>query len=226
MWKDLRRHPLSSEYKDIAGPDWYAFTIKMKQLGFLPGHKIILHEQMVLDGWQRLRACLETATEPEFEPLPAGVDPKLYVEAVNDARRHESEAERQARRERVVKKVAEEGKSVRSIAEEEGVSRRTVDRDIEAMEEAGGAPIAPPEGKVVGKDKKKQSATKALPLCKSCQHRKKMKRPALVGVCENCEKLRQSAPAKKPAKSKKTKSAKSAPKSKGVCPTCGQKVKR
>ena len=47
------------EYRDITGPAWFRFTLKMRKVGFLQAFPIILHEQMVIDGWQRLRACIE-----------------------------------------------------------------------------------------------------------------------------------------------------------------------
>ena len=67
-WKELERHPLSAEYRDITGKAWERFLCKFK-LGFNKAFPIYLHEGKVIDGWQRLRACLELGIEPIFTDL-------------------------------------------------------------------------------------------------------------------------------------------------------------
>jgi len=190
-WRSLQRHPLSAEYADMTGPEFYGFCLDLKATGFLPDRPIVLHEGMIIDGWQRKRACMDTAIEPEFTTLAEGIDPEAYVRAVNDRRRHESKEDRQARQERVEKRrsrVAEsrvEGKSIRTIAEEEKVSTNTVLKDIEKLGVAGETP----DGKVIGKDGRKQSSTKPKVLCRHCEHRKQMARP-LIEDCPDCAALR------------------------------------
>lgn len=151
-WKKLVRHPLSAEYRDINGADWTRFLNKFKKVKFLTSHPIVLHENMVLDGWQRLRACIALDIVPEFTTLGEGISPRDFVEAMNDERRHESAAEREERRNRIAK-AREEGKSIRTIAEEEGVSKSTVARDLDKTSTV-------PPGTVAGKDGRQYTTAK------------------------------------------------------------------
>lgn len=164
-WRELKRHPLSQEYRDITGPAWYSFTLKMRRIGYLSRLPIIIHDGMVLDGWQRLRSCIELDIEPSTDTLPEGNDPRGYVETVNDERRHETADERSvriaARRERVAESRME-GESLRTIAEKEGVSEMTVRNDLKDSTAKGFA-VEPPDGKVMGRDKKERPATKPKP---------------------------------------------------------------
>ena len=187
-WKSLIRHPLSAEYKDIAGADWYGFTLTMKRVGFLPERPIILHESKVLDGWQRFRACVELNIEPVFATLADGLDPREYVEVVNDTRRHESAEERQARRERTAE-ARKEGKSLRTIAKEQGVSTTTVVKDLKESQVYTGVTPEPESGKVTGSDGRQQAATKPKILCRHCEHRLNIGRP-LLQDCPDCAELR------------------------------------
>lgn len=143
-WKKLERHPLSAEYEDLAGERWEALVADIEATGFDKTRPVILHDGKVLDGWQRLRACIECDVEPEFSWVPVETSPETYVRRHNDNRRHETESQRQrrieARRQRVAHGRAE-GKSLRMLAEEEGVSHRTIIRDIDVSGGAG----APPE---------------------------------------------------------------------------------
>lgn len=165
LWKHLKRHPLSAEYRDITGPAWFRFCQRLKSIGFLARFPIILLDGEVLDGWQRLRGCIETNVEPTFEKLADGVDPEEYVEAVNDERRHETSDERQERIERIAER-RKAGESLRTIAEAEGISEAQTRRDLEAAisgAPGGGAPEIetkeePP--KVTGRDGKKYDAKK------------------------------------------------------------------
>ena len=201
-WKDLARHPLSAEYKDITGSAWDRFCAAMKRTGFLADRPIVLHEGMILDGWQRFRACLETGIEPIFDTFRfQAKSPEGYVEAVNDSRRHETTAERAERIGRVVKSRSE-GKSIRTIAEEEEISPKQVLRDLEKSGVAGGAT---PE-KIKGKDGREQAATHAKPRCNRCK-RLYPDKDISIDVCTACADLQ----ASKPTKPKKVKAAKPAP---------------
>lgn len=180
MTRSYERHPLSARYADITGQPWEDFKDNLKAVG-AKGRKIVLHEGKVLDGWQLYRACQETGIKPEFTTLPEGVDPVAFVETWNDHRRHEPPEVVQRRlaerRERVAAKRTE-GKSLRAIAEEEGVSEKTVRNDI-GTSTAEGYAVEPPNGVVTGKDNKERSATKPPVLCPRC---------ARVGATEGCPK--------------------------------------
>lgn len=154
------RHPLSAQYDNLEGEAWDDFLQGVKANGVLNGRKIILHDGKILDGWQLYRACKELGTKVEFKTLPLDVDPEEFVSTVNDRRRHESQAAalaRVAKRREAVAALRSEGKSLRGIASEVGVSQQQVKRDLEAVEtNPGVTPVTvenPP--KIVGKDGKK-----------------------------------------------------------------------
>jgi hypothetical protein len=209
-WKELERHPLSGEYKDIQGWAWQDFLEGLKQHGVLNERKITLYEGMILDGWQLQRACLELNKMPLYQELPQGVGPEEFVAAMNDNRRHESEASLQARRKKRMERVAQarlQGQPFSQIAEQAGVSEKTVRDDFEAhqgaqaqasneengegVQEAQATPQEPekvPE-KITGKDGKSYSAKKpkkVKQVCKRCQ-----KTP--VKGCQYCEDMNRKA---------------------------------
>jgi len=159
-WKSLARHPLSAEYEDIVGPAWVRFVADMREQRYDPAKPIVLLDGQILDGWQRQRACVMTFVTPVYIEYD-GDDPEAYVRRVNDNRRHETPLQQEQRIERRRERVAAarvEGQSIRSIAEKEGVSVGTVQNDIEEATVQGHT-VEPPNGTVVGKDKKKRKAT-------------------------------------------------------------------
>ncbi len=136
-WKKFSRHPLSAEYADIAGEPWTAFVEDVRKHGILNKRKITLYEGKVLDGWQLQRACVEANVRPEYQNLPKGVTPEEFVRIVNDRRRHESNEQALCRavlrRERVAA-AREQGESIRTIAEKEGVSHKTIQNDLAGVD--------------------------------------------------------------------------------------------
>jgi hypothetical protein len=135
LWKELERHPLSSEYEDLAGDRWIGLLGSIRR-GFDKRKPIILYEHggkpKILDGWQRQRACLECDVTPIYDGLPSGLTAEELVERDNDHRRHESPEQAAKRIEARQARVAagrEEGKSFRQIAMEEGISARQVQKD-------------------------------------------------------------------------------------------------
>ncbi len=187
QWKRLQRHALSAEYKDITGDRWEELVVGLKTYGFLPGHEIVLCEGKVLDGWQRLRACIEANVKPTFKGPSRGISPENYVHLVNDPRRHETpedRAERVAKRQERVAAARVEGQSLRAIAEAEGISHTQVADDIKASgvnpvytssnegdensDSATPAEASEPP-KVTGRDGKTYPAKKPRVLCDRCQ---------------------------------------------------------
>jgi hypothetical protein len=168
-WKDLERHPLSKEYADITGPAWEHFVRNLMARGIVGYRKVVLHHGKVIDGWQLQRACVQAANagsriKPLYQELklPPGMTIEQYVETVNDHRRHETQEQATKRIEKRRGRVAnarEEGKSIRTIAEEEGVSPGTVQRDLETVTVSGDT-VQPPDGMVTGKDGRKQPAAR------------------------------------------------------------------
>lgn len=188
----LKRHPISANYPDITGAAWDDFCDNLKRVGC--ERKIVMHEGMILDGWQLHRACLETNTEPKFKDLPKGVDPQEYVDTANDRRRHETvekQAERREERRGRAVGLRKEGMSERAIADELNISKTTVHNDLEEANKAGGQ-VGPPET-VTGIDGKEYPATQPpkleKPLCVHCQG---LKRKGLEPVkrCAGCREIR------------------------------------
>jgi hypothetical protein len=194
-WRSLKRHPLSGEYADITGPEWFRFTLKLKRLGVLNNRKVILHEGMILDGYQLFRGCLEVGIEPDFATLPEGIDPREFVEIVNDERRHETGDEREARIKRVAERRAK-GESTRKIAEQEGISQTQARKDIEAGNPGEHGGCSP--GKVTGRDGKSQAAIHRKPRCERCKRLWPDSDMTLQG-CEACKEARKPAKAPNPA---------------------------
>ncbi len=159
-WRHLRRHPAGAEYPDITGPEWAALVAEVKEFGVLNNRKVILHQGAVIDGWQLYRACLEAGIKPKFErlKLPADMPLEKWVEVVNDGRRHETAEVREQRAALRRQRIAEgraQGKSIRTLAEEEGVHPKTVERDLEKV--APGVAGATP-ATVTGRDGKTYAA--------------------------------------------------------------------
>lgn len=162
-WKSLKRHPLSSEYADLAGKAFADFEDNIRRVGFLKEEPVVLCDGLVLDGWQRQRVAVNLGTPPAYVPIPKGITPEDFVSARNDHRRHMSQEQArtmaEARRERVLR-ARTEGQSQRVIAEKEGVSRAQVVRDLKEVSGGPGGPPETPNGQVTGRDGRRQSATK------------------------------------------------------------------
>jgi transposase len=205
MLKTYERHPLSAKYRDLAGKPWERFKENLGRLGIVNGRKIVLHEGKILDGWQLYRACRDVGVTPEFTTLSEGIDPEDFVETVNDSRRHMTDAELAENRKARIERVAtarQEGKSLRTIAAEEGVSESQIRLDVKTAT-AQGCAVDPPGGKVTGQDGRSRPAAKPKPapkaeanaqhnpapkvLCKRCQ------RVGAVAGCTACKMARQAA---------------------------------
>jgi hypothetical protein len=164
FWKQLERHALSAEYKDLNGREWEQFLEGVREHGVVNKGRVVLHEGKVLDGWQLYRACLETDTKPAFEQLklPWGMSVEQWVGIANDHRRHETQEVLMRRAEERRARIAEsrqEGMSTRAIAKEEGVSEAQVRRDLEKASTAPGGAVEPKGGRVTGLDGKDRPAT-------------------------------------------------------------------
>lgn len=149
VWRLLERHPLSAEYADLPEAVFRQMVDAIREHGIVD-RSVTLHEGMILDGWQFHRACIAAGVRPDYVDVSdLMIDPAAYVAIKNDFRRHETpqQAERRiaARRQRVAEARAE-GKSLRTIAEDEGVDERQVRKDLDAVaEENPGADRSAPE---------------------------------------------------------------------------------
>jgi hypothetical protein len=160
--KEYPYHPLANAYPLMEGAEFEAFCLNLSQEGLkLPIH---LWRGQVIDGRNRQRACRLQHVDPVYQDdtdlVPEG-RLEAHIASLNEHRRHLGEDFLRKRREERVARVAEkrrEGKSQRQIAEEEGVSRAQVNRDLEEVQLDRGGPVEPEGGKVTGKDKRKRTA--------------------------------------------------------------------
>lgn len=148
-WRQLERHPLSAEYADLPEAVFRQMVQAIREHGIVD-RSVTLHEGKILDGWQFHRACIEAGVRPDYvDVADMAIAPEAYVAIKNDFRRHETpqQAERRiaARRQRVAEARAD-GKSLRMIAEAEGVDHKQVRRDLEAVAEQNpGVDMSTPE---------------------------------------------------------------------------------
>jgi len=159
----MKFHPLAESYPLMPDHELQLLIEDMRAHGYDARFPIVIHEDAILDGRNRQRAADKAGVVhvPEVD-LPQDVDPVMFVRRANEHRRHLDQAWLQKRREERVKRVAagtREGKSLRVIAEEEKISEKQVREDLKKSGAEGSAP-APPDGKVTGKDGKKQAAKK------------------------------------------------------------------
>ncbi len=87
----LKPHPLAELFPLISGADFEALCADIRANGLR--QKIVLHEGMILDGRNRLRACKAVGAKADFERFKGG-DPLAFVLSLNLARRHLNETQR------------------------------------------------------------------------------------------------------------------------------------
>lgn len=89
----MRIHPLAALIPEMAADQFAELRDDIAQHGL--NMPIVLHEDMVLDGRHRLRACDETGVEPRFEEF-GGSSPVEFVLSMNVKRRHLTVSQRAA----------------------------------------------------------------------------------------------------------------------------------
>ena len=90
----LQQHPLSAAFPAMQGMDFNALAQDIAVNGLhLP---ITLFNGMIIDGWHRYRACLESGVAPQFEDLPDSADPVAFVRSRNLHRRDLTPSQRAA----------------------------------------------------------------------------------------------------------------------------------
>lgn len=88
---EYARHPLSEVWGDMEQQDFRALVADIKANGVI--EPVVLHQDMVLDGWHRYRASLEAGLgDPAFD-LYEGNDATGYVISRNRHRRHQTKAQ-------------------------------------------------------------------------------------------------------------------------------------
>ena len=87
----MNSHPYADIFPLLEGEAFDSLVADIKVNGLM--EPITIHEDMVLDGRNRLRACKAAGVEPEFMKFD-GDDPLAFVLSLNLHRRHLSESQR------------------------------------------------------------------------------------------------------------------------------------
>lgn len=131
----MKQHKLSAAFPAMTPAEFAALVEDIRANG--QRNPIIVFEGCVLDGWHRLRACIEADREPAFADYP-GQDPAGYVLSTNLHRRHLSASQRagaivacnewRSNGERTqLRNVAELSQTAKQMAEVAQVSTRTIE---------------------------------------------------------------------------------------------------
>jgi FtsZ-binding cell division protein ZapB len=86
-------HPLCTLFPRLSGNEYQNLVEDIKKNGLMD--PIILHDNMILDGGNRYRACIDAGVEPEFMKF-GGANIVSYVLSVNLHRRHLSPGQQAA----------------------------------------------------------------------------------------------------------------------------------
>src|SRR5262245_41055019 len=84
-------HPLANVFPLIEGAEFEELVADITANG--QNEPIVLHEEMILDGRNRYRACIAAEVEPSLAPY-RGDDPLSFVISANLRRRHLDESQR------------------------------------------------------------------------------------------------------------------------------------
>lgn len=163
---------------------------------------IIGDQNILCDGYTTLAICQEKEldlTEPRSLVFANREEVLEWIDERQQSRRNttaEAMAENRAKR---IERVAEgrtQGKPIRALAEEEGVSAATIHDDIK-IATVQGRTVDPPNGKVTGSDGRQKPSSTGPKYCLSCDHKKKVGKP-LPDACPDCKKLRKKPSTLKP----------------------------
>jgi hypothetical protein len=106
----MQFHPLADLFPLLQGSEFDAFAADIKVRGLL--RAIIVHEDKILDGRNRYRACLEAGVPPRTERY-IGTDPLGFVISSNLRRRHLNESQRGMVAQRLAQLLAKQSAGAR-----------------------------------------------------------------------------------------------------------------
>jgi ParB-like chromosome segregation protein Spo0J len=215
MTSDRPFHPIANKYPLLSDAELQEMADDIKDRGLL--HPIIMLRGKVLDGRNRWIACDLAGVERRVEQYDGDTSDEAleaFVHSCNDQRRHEREETIRLRKAERVERVADRrraGESLRTIAEEEGISKAQVERDLEKAGQLSPQGIVEPDNeKVHGRDGRTRTAKPDKPpkgkelWCDRCIRFGEQTRD-----CKACKTVREEAEAK--AKKKKAKAKKKPP---------------
>jgi hypothetical protein len=191
----LRFHEAAEEYPLMPDDELKRLIDDMKANGFDPRFPIALYDGKILGGRNRYLAARKAGVDFLTVTLPKETDAQAFVVRENEHRRHLTPEWLEKRRYERLSRVSDsmlEGKSTRTIADEENISHAQARRDVETVQKRSGVPPGTPDvadvGKVVGKDGKEYPAKTKL-LCHACET-KKRKNQSLPAKCRDCAEVR------------------------------------
>jgi hypothetical protein len=92
IWEEIKVHPAAELFPMMSPEEYEGLRDDIHQHG--QREKIVLWQGMLIDGRNRLRACIELGIEPEVMELPEDLDPVAFVCSLNVHRRHLNTSQR------------------------------------------------------------------------------------------------------------------------------------
>jgi hypothetical protein len=92
IWSQVEVHPAADLFPMMSPEEYEGLRDDIHHHG--QREKIVLWQGLLLDGRNRLRACIELGIEPEHIALPEDADPVAFVCSLNVHRRHLNTSQR------------------------------------------------------------------------------------------------------------------------------------
>jgi hypothetical protein len=92
IWSQVEVHPAADLFPMMSPEEYEGLRDDIHQHG--QREKIVLWQGLLIDGRNRLRACIELGIEPEHIALPEDADPVAFVCSLNVHRRHLNTSQR------------------------------------------------------------------------------------------------------------------------------------
>jgi hypothetical protein len=165
---ELQFHPVADLFSLMEGAEFDALVANIKAHGLQ--ELIVIHEDMILDGRNRYRACIKAGVEAAYRPF-TGDDPAAYVISTNIHRRHLTAKQK---RELIAKLIkADPTKSDRQIAGSVKASPTTVGTVRVELEATGDVSKLDTRRDTKGRTQparkgKRRDGRKPLPDCPIC----------------------------------------------------------
>jgi hypothetical protein len=155
---NFEHHELAKAYPEMLPAEYAAFLESVRKAGRI-FNPVVLVDNDIVDGRHRQRVAQDLGIPLPIRDYDESIDGPLeqFVISQNDDRRHESQdmvANRRTERQLRIAEKKRKGKSVRTIAKEEGISKSQVQKDVESRLSTRWTTETEPEA-VTGTDGKK-----------------------------------------------------------------------